>query len=142
MKYIGISNMPRKCCVYGCKSIYKSTEVRYSVFTFPRDETLRREWIRKISNANFNPTKYTCVREKHFTVEEVSRFHVIGDKQVSTVLYIYFLCVYYITISLLSFLRTHLVQINTHMRRTKRFKTHTWKEQKDLKHTHEKTEKI
>ena len=56
---------------------------------FPRDKTLRREWIRQIPNANFNPTKYTCVCEKHFTVEEVSRFHVIGDKQVSTVVYIY-----------------------------------------------------
>ena len=44
--------------------------MRYSV---PRDETLRREWIRKIPNANFNPTKYTCVCEKnHLTVEEVS----------------------------------------------------------------------
>ena len=32
--------MPRKCCVYGCKSNYKSTEVRYSMFTFPRDEIL------------------------------------------------------------------------------------------------------
>ena len=72
--------MPRKCCVYGCKSNYKSTKVGYSVFIFPRDETLRREWIRKIPNANFNPTKYTCVCEKHFTVEEVSRLHVIGDK--------------------------------------------------------------
>ena len=41
--------MPRKCCVYGCISNYESTEVRYSVFSFPRDETLRREWIRKIS---------------------------------------------------------------------------------------------
>ena len=117
--------MQRKCCVYGCKSNYKSTEVRNSVFSFHRDETLRLEWIRKILNANFIPTKYTCVCEKHFTVEEVSRFHVIGDKQVSTVLYIYFLCVYYITISLLSLLRTHLVQIK------KRFK-----------HTHEKTKKI
>ena len=86
--------------------------MRYSVFSFPRDETLRREWIRKIPNANFNPTKYTCVCEKHLTVGEVNRFHVIGDKQVSTVLYIYFLCVYYITISLLSLFRTHLVQIN------------------------------
>ena len=58
--------MPRKCCVHGCKSNYDSTEVRYSVFTFPRDEILRREWIRKIPNANFNSTKYTCVCEKHF----------------------------------------------------------------------------
>ena len=104
--------MLRKCCVYRCKSNYKSTEVRYSVFSFPRDETWRWEWIRKIPNANFNPTKYTCVCKIHFTVEEVSRFHVIGDKQVSTILYIYFLCVYYIKISLISLLRTHLVQIN------------------------------
>ena len=74
--------MPRKCCVYGCKSNYKSTEVRYSVITFPRDKTLRREWIRKIPNANFNPTNYTCVSQKHFTVEEIRRFHVIGDKHV------------------------------------------------------------
>ena len=61
--------MPRKCCVYGCNSNYKSTEVHYSVFSFPRDETftLRREWIRKIPNANFNLIKYTCVCEKHFS---------------------------------------------------------------------------
>ena len=61
------------CCVYGCK------------------------WLR---NANYNLTKYTVVCEKQFTIEEISRFHVIGDKQVSTGLYIYFMCVYYIPISL------------------------------------------
>ena len=71
--------------MYGFKSNYDSTAVCYSVFTFPRDETLRQEWIRIILNTNLSPTKYTCVCEKHFTVEEVSRFHVIGDKQVSTV---------------------------------------------------------
>ena len=40
--------MPSKCCVYGCKSNYKLTEVRYSVFSFPHDETWRREWSQKI----------------------------------------------------------------------------------------------
>ena len=56
------------------------------MFTFPRDETLRQEWIRKNQNANVSPTKYTCVCEKHFTVEENSKLLVIGDnKQVSTV---------------------------------------------------------
>ena len=78
--------MPGKCCLYGFKSNYDSTEEHYSVFTFLRDETLRQEWIRKIPNANGSPTKYMCACEKHFTFEEGSRFHVIGDKQVSTVL--------------------------------------------------------
>ena len=65
--------MPRKC-VYGCKLNDKLTEVRYSVFTFPRDETLRREWIRKISNANFNPTKYTCVCENTSPLKKSADF--------------------------------------------------------------------
>ena len=34
---------------------------------------------------NLSPTKYHGVCEKHFTVEKGSRFHVIGDKQLSTV---------------------------------------------------------
>ena len=58
--------MPRKCSVYGCKSNYDSTEERYSVFTFRRDETLRREWIRTIPNMILTPTKYTCVY--HYTI--------------------------------------------------------------------------
>ena len=118
--------MPRKCCMYACKSNYKSTEVRYSVFCFSCDKTLRREWIRKIPNANFNPRKYTCVCEKHFTVEDVSRFHVIGDK-VSTVIYIYIfiLCVLYTNIIIL-------------------FITYTFRtnKQKCLKRTHGKNKKI
>ena len=49
------------------------------MFYFPRDETLRQEWIRQISNANLSPspTKYTCACEEHFTVEEGIIFHVI-----------------------------------------------------------------
>ena len=39
--------------------------MHYSVFTFPHDETLRQEWIRK--NPNEIPSNYTCVYEK-FTV--------------------------------------------------------------------------
>ena len=44
------------------------------------------ELIRNIPNANLTPTKYMCVCEKHFTVEEISIFHMIGDTQVSTVI--------------------------------------------------------
>ena len=69
--------------VYGFKPNYDSTDECYCVFTLPSDET--QEWIINIPNANLSPTKYTCVCENHFTIEEDSRFHVIGDKQVSTV---------------------------------------------------------
>ena len=69
-----------KCCVYEFKSNYDSTEERYSAFTLAREEKLRQECVRKLLNANLSPTKYNCVCEKHFTVEEGSRYHVIGNK--------------------------------------------------------------
>ena len=53
------------------------------MFILPRDETLRHEMDKK--NANLSPIKYTCVCEKDFTVEEGIIFHVIRDKQMSTV---------------------------------------------------------
>ena len=84
-------------------------------------------WIRKIpnanSNANSNAAKYTCVCEKHFTVEEVCRFHVIGDKRVQ--LYIFLVCVLYNNIIII--FMTYAFGTN---------------KQTDLKHTHEKNKNI
>ena len=58
--------MVNKCCVYGCKSNYevrtkafKESKVkvpRVSTFGFPKDETLRAAWIRKIPNKNLRVT--------------------------------------------------------------------------------------
>ena len=44
--------MSRKCCVYGCKSNYKLTEVRYGVFCFPRDD-IATGMDKKISKCKF-----------------------------------------------------------------------------------------
>ena len=77
--------IPNKCCVFGCNSNYATTEVRVSVFSFPKDEILKLQWIRKIPNQNLNVTKYSFICEKHFTQNEISRYHIIGDKQVSTI---------------------------------------------------------
>ena len=43
-----IKNMPRKCCVYECKSNYQKSEIVCILFF--RHETLRQELSRTISN--------------------------------------------------------------------------------------------
>ena len=42
------------CCVFGCKSNYqylrkdkRETHVNVTVFSFPKSESLRKEWIKK-----------------------------------------------------------------------------------------------
>ena len=75
--------MPYKCCVYGCKSNYDDAGKYLSMFSFPKDETLRQEWIRKIPNDFSKVTKYMRVCENHFKTEEIIRIDVIGDKKVS-----------------------------------------------------------
>ena len=77
--------MPNNCCVFGCNSNYATTKERVSVFSFPKDEILKLQWIRKIPNQNLNVTKYSFICETHFTQNEISRYHIIGDKQVSTI---------------------------------------------------------
>ena len=60
-------------------------QLRVSVFSFPKDEILKLQWIKKIQNQNLNVTKYSFVCEKHLTQNEISRYHIIGDKQVCTI---------------------------------------------------------
>ena len=73
--------MPNKCCVYGCNSNYASTKERYS--TVPRDDDLREKWIRKIPNKDLKATKYSYVCKKHFTADDISRYHIDGYLKVS-----------------------------------------------------------
>ena len=77
--------MPNKCWVFRRNSNYAPTEERVSVFSFHKDDILKLQWIRKIPKQNFNVTKYSFVCEKHFTQNEISIYHIIGDKQVSTI---------------------------------------------------------
>ena len=105
--------MPNKCCVYGCNSNYASTKERYSTFKFPRDDDLREKWIglRKILNKDLKATKYSYVCKnfkKHFTADDISRYHIVGNLKVSDLLtstfiiimcYNYYYSLQYTTIS-------------------------------------------
>ncbi|XP_050697732.1 uncharacterized protein LOC126986080 isoform X5 [Eriocheir sinensis] len=56
--------MPRSCCVPGCKSNYSTADA--SGFRFPEDEQRRVQWIRAIRREDFKPTTNTVVCAKHF----------------------------------------------------------------------------
>ena len=56
--------MPFKCCVYGCKSNYSSSESSHTqVFRFPTSEESRNEWIKALPNKDFifSENKRICV---------------------------------------------------------------------------------
>ena len=73
-----------KCCVHGCKSICKvmtkeSKERLKSkanlphepTFSFPKDETLRAAWFRKIPNKHLKVTNNSRVCIKQFHAKDV-----------------------------------------------------------------------
>ena len=59
-----ILQMPRSCCVPGCKANYSSSDV--SAFLFPVDEARQQKWVKAIHRSNFTPTKNTVVCARHF----------------------------------------------------------------------------
>lgn len=66
--------MPDRCSVTGCKSNYSSTSENYvSVFQFPKDESERKLWIRKIPRKNWSPGPSARVCELHFAPQYVSK---------------------------------------------------------------------
>ena len=70
--------MGYKCCVFGCKSNYqylrkdkRETLVNVTVFSFPKSESLRNEWIKNIPNRDLEITKSTRVCINHFHKDDV-----------------------------------------------------------------------
>lgn len=58
-----------KCCVPACRGNYvDGPKVR--VFSFPKDETLRKKWISAIPRKGFTPSKSSKVCEQHFLKEQ------------------------------------------------------------------------
>lgn len=55
------SDMPNKCCVPACSSNYK-TGKKVQVFSFPKDEVLRKKWLSAIPRKDFFPTENNKVR--------------------------------------------------------------------------------
>lgn len=68
--------MPRKCCVPNCKSNYKSNQSvgSISTFSFPKDEQLKKQWLRVIPRQDWSPTKYSAVCSLHFRNHEILKF--------------------------------------------------------------------
>lgn len=66
--------MPRKCCVPGCTSNYKSSAGKYiNVFSFPKDLHKRGQWLRAIHRDNYEPGSTAVVCIKHFCEQHIVR---------------------------------------------------------------------
>ncbi|XP_035210868.1 uncharacterized protein LOC118185167 [Stegodyphus dumicola] len=57
--------MPDRCCVPLCKGNYP-TGPKLSVFSFPKNEDLKIEWLSAIQRKDFSPKKSSKVCELHF----------------------------------------------------------------------------
>ena len=76
--------MVNKCCVPGCRSNYKSIKKGVlfescTVFSFPKNESHRKEWIRRIPR-DLTITKNTVVCIKHFHEEDIICFKIPRTK--------------------------------------------------------------
>ncbi|CAH1997190.1 unnamed protein product [Acanthoscelides obtectus] len=69
--------MPRRCCVPGCKGNYDTTlkaEDPVSTFSFPKEQELLEKWIRAIPRKDWIPTKSSAVCANHFCDSDIVRF--------------------------------------------------------------------
>ena len=70
--------MVHKCCVSECQSNYNckdSTEC-VTVFSFPKDKDVVKEWIERIPRENLIVTKHTRVCIQHFEDKDICRYDV------------------------------------------------------------------
>ncbi|XP_012232074.1 uncharacterized protein [Linepithema humile] len=64
--------MPFKCCVPNCNGNYKNGP-KVAMFSFPKNEEIKRKWLRAICRQNFCPTNSSKVCELHFHSHEIKR---------------------------------------------------------------------
>ena len=57
--------MVYKCCVADCQSNYAGEE-RTTVFSFPKEESLRKIWIKFLNRKDWEPRRSSCICIKHF----------------------------------------------------------------------------
>ena len=57
--------MSRKCCVPKCKSGYKTSDARVSLYRFPSNEQERIKWIHAIPRTNLSVNKNSVVCRLH-----------------------------------------------------------------------------
>ena len=54
-----------KCCVVDCRSNYAGEE-RTTVLSFPKEESLRKIWIKFVNRKDWEPTPLSFICIKHF----------------------------------------------------------------------------
>ncbi|KFM62072.1 hypothetical protein X975_13847, partial [Stegodyphus mimosarum] len=74
--------MPNKCSVAGCRSNYDTEKERTTLFSLPKDEEKKKEWLRKIPT-DFSGLKNPFVCIKHFRECDIIRVDEICVNGVS-----------------------------------------------------------
>lgn len=76
--------MPRCCSIAGCKSNYRSEGKAVSTFSLPKDEKLKKKWLRKIPT-DFSKVSKPVICIKHFREECIIRTEqFIVDGEIKT----------------------------------------------------------
>ena len=57
--------MVYKCCVVNCRSNYSGQEPT-TVFSFPKDEDIRKRWVKFVNRKDWQPTSSSYICKKHF----------------------------------------------------------------------------
>ena len=57
--------MVYKCCIVGCRSNYIAKEAN-TVFYFPKDEDIRKRWIKFVNRKDWLPTSLSYICKNHF----------------------------------------------------------------------------
>lgn len=78
--HLVVTAMPNTCCVPGCRSGYKGTVEKVSLFCLPADAEQRERWkpaIPRQETVEFSfDSKYTRLCEKHFDASDIVRADV------------------------------------------------------------------
>ncbi|KAH9365454.1 hypothetical protein HPB48_008906 [Haemaphysalis longicornis] len=79
-----MSRRQSHCFVPGCKSGYKSSKGKFSLFGVPKEEAVFQQWQRNIPRAHKPLPRNAAVCELHFDEQFVSRHfeHVVDGKSV------------------------------------------------------------
>ena len=62
--------MPNSCVALNCKTGYgNSTAENVSLHRLPKNEDVKKEWLKRLSRKDFSPSENSRVCSKHFTTD-------------------------------------------------------------------------
>lgn len=75
--------MVNLCCILNCPSRKTENKQKYSLFSIPKDERIRNEWIRVISRVNGKPVSLAShVCELHFGPNDICRSYSVWNHEI------------------------------------------------------------